>query len=217
MNDPRSWDVYLVTDRSFSRDRSTIEIVRSAVEGGVSAVQLREKHLETRDLYHEGRTIRDFLRHSRVPLIVNDRIDMALALDAEGVHVGQSDMPIGIARKILGPGRLIGLSIESLEQMDEEAVANADYLAISPVFTTGTKTDTAKPWGLDGLARARALTDKPLVAIGSIGIDNAREVVAHGADCIAVVTAVTMADDPAAAVAALVKEVQAGKRDRHGC
>ena len=214
MNDPGSWEVYLVTDRAFSRGRSTLEIVQAAAKGGVSAVQLREKDLETRAFYEEGLKIRDILRSSRVPLIINDRIDLALALDAEGVHLGQEDMPIKIARKILGPDRIIGISVNTADQIDEESLFMANYLAISPVFFTSTKSDITEPWGLEGVRKARAMTDLPLVAIGSIKKENTAEVVAAGADCVAVVTAIVSADDPEQATRELLLEVRAGKRVR---
>jgi thiamine-phosphate pyrophosphorylase len=215
MIDVSSWSVYLVTDRSFSRGRSTRDIVEAAVNGGISAVQLREKNLEARDFYEEGLTIRELLRSHGVPLIINDRLDIALALDADGVHLGQRDMPIEVARKILGPNHIIGLSVGTFEHMADEAVRHADYLGISPVFFTTTKPDEPRQWGIEGLRQARATTDLPLVAIGSIKQDNAREVVIAGADCVAVVTAIVSADDPGNATAALVKEVQDGKRSRY--
>lgn len=214
MINPGSWEVYLVTNRAFSRGRSTLEIVRAASKGGVSAVQLREKDLDTRAFYEEGLKIRDILRSSRVPLIINDRIDLALALDAEGVHLGQEDMPIKIARKILGPDRIIGISVNTPGQIDEESVSIANYLAISPVFFTSTKSDITEPWGLEGVRKARAMTDLPLVAIGSIKKENIAEVVAAGADCVAVVTAIVSADDPEKATRELLREVRAGKRGR---
>ncbi len=214
MTHPSAWDVYLVTDRSFSKERSTLEIVMAAVEGGISVVQLREKDLEARDFYEEGMKIRDFLRTCRVPLIVNDRLDIALALEADGVHLGQKDLPVKVARSILGPERIIGVSVEKPADIDEHAVMYADYLAISPVFATGTKTDTGSPWGLAGLSRARCLTELPLVAIGSMKVENAREVVIAGADCVAVVTAIVSADDPAEATRRLVVQVRSGKAAR---
>lgn len=199
MTDPSQWDVYLVTDRSLSRGRPTREIVEAAVMGGVSVVQLREKHLETRDFYQEGLAICDLLKSRNVPLIINDRIDIALALDADGVHLGKLDMPAAIARKILGPEKLIGLSLNTIDDIDDPETAYADYLAVSPVFLTQTKIDTAPAWGLEGLSTARTRTDKPLVAIGGISVENAESIVAAGADCIAVVSAIVSADDPAAA------------------
>jgi thiamine-phosphate pyrophosphorylase len=216
MIDVSAWDVYLVTDRSFSRGRSTRDIVETACKGGISAVQLREKNLDTRDFYNEGHRIREYLRSQGIALIINDRIDIALALDADGAHLGQSDMPIEIARRILGPNRIIGLSVGAPEQITEQAVRYADYLGISPVFFTSTKADEPRQWGIEGLKRARAMTDLPLVAIGSIKQDNARDVVIAGADCVAVVTAIVSADDPVSATADLVSEVREGKRVRRG-
>jgi thiamine-phosphate pyrophosphorylase len=214
MSDPASWEVYLVTDRAFSRGRSTLEIVDAAVKGGVSAVQLREKDLETRAFYEEGLRIRGLLRSSGVPLIINDRIDLALALDADGIHLGQEDMPLRIARKILGPDRIIGVSVNTLEQIDEETESMANYVAISPVFFTSTKSDITEPWGLEGVRKARAMTRLPLVAIGSIKAENTREAVAAGADCVAVVTAIVSAEDPEQATKELLEQVRAGKKER---
>jgi thiamine-phosphate pyrophosphorylase len=211
MKPPLPWDVYLVTDRAFSKGRSTLEIVRSAVRGGVSVVQLREKDLSTRRFFEEGARLADFLRAAGVPLIINDRIDLALALKADGVHLGRDDMPLKVAREILGPDPIIGLSVNHPSHIDEEAVSLADYLAISPVFFTSTKNDITQPWGLEGLREARSLTDLPLVAIGGVNLTNAREVTAAGADCVAVVTAIVSADDPAEAARRLLEEVRAGK------
>jgi thiamine-phosphate pyrophosphorylase len=214
MMDPAAWEVYLVTDRAFSRGRTTREIVESAVQGGVSVVQLREKDLTTRAFYEEGLQIRDFLRTHKVPLIINDRIDVALALDAEGVHLGQDDMPAAVARRILGPDRIIGISVNRPEDIGDAVAAEADYVAVSPVFFTATKDDITKPWGLEGVRLARSLTDLPVVAIGSIKLENTRDVAAAGADCVAVVTAIVAADDPAHATQELLREVKAGKAAR---
>jgi thiamine-phosphate pyrophosphorylase len=214
MIDVSAWDVYLVTDRGFSKGRSTMAIVEAAVSGGVSAVQLREKTLETRDFYDEGRKIREYLRSKGVPLIINDRIDIALALDADGVHVGQSDMAIDIARRLLGPDRIIGLSVGIPEHIDERALTYADYLGISPVFFTSTKPDEPREWEIEGVTRVRGMTSLPLVAIGSVKRSNAREVIIAGADCVAVVTAIVSENDPALATAALVAEVRSGKQAR---
>lgn len=216
MTDPSTWDVYLVTDRVSSRGRSTRDIVEAAVRGGVSVVQLREKDLDTREFLEEGRRIREFLKYSGVPLIINDRIDIALALDADGVHLGRSDMPADIARKLLGPDRIIGLSVEEPEHITETEVAFVDYLGISPVFLTPTKTDLEKAWGIEGLRKARAMTGLPLIAIGSVKQENARHVIEAGADCVAVVTAITAADDPEQATRRLLEEVRSGKQVSRG-
>jgi thiamine-phosphate pyrophosphorylase len=208
------WDVYLVTDRSLSRGRSLLSIVQQAVEGGVSVVQLREKTLTTRDFYEQGLKLRDFLRSCNVPLIVNDRIDLALALDADGVHLGRDDMPPEIARQILGPDRIIGLSVNEPAHLKDGSERFADYLAISPVFFTPTKEDITTPWELVGLRKARTMTDLPLIAIGGIKLDNARDVAANGADCVAVVSEIMAADNPKAVAKALAEAVRAGKTQR---
>jgi thiamine-phosphate pyrophosphorylase len=214
MRGPSHWDVYLVTDRVLSMGRSTRTVVEAAVRGGVSVVQLREKELETRQFYEECLKIRDLLRSSHVPLIINDRIDIALAVDAEGAHVGQDDMPVEVARKLLGPAKIIGLSVTKPEEINEEAEKYADYLAISPVFFTSTKENIATPWGLEGIKRARSMTDLPLVAIGSIKHDNARDVISAGAHSVAVVSGIVSADDPEAATRQLVEQVRAAKTRR---
>jgi len=214
MIDPRSWDVYLVTDRALSRGRSTLDVVSAAIAAGVSVVQLREKGLSTRAFYEEGLKIREVLRAAGVPLIVNDRIDIALALDADGVHLGLSDMPADAARQILGPEKIIGLSVEQPHHITDPLVANADYLGVSPVFLTSTKEELVTAWEIDGLRRARSLTDLPLVAIGSIKKDNAAAVIEAGADCVAVVSAIVSADDPGIATEELLQEVRAAKRAR---
>ncbi len=214
MKSPSEWDLYLVTDRYFSKNRSTVEIVEKSVQGGVSVVQLREKDLCTRDFYEEGHQIKDFLKRSGIPLIINDRIDIALALDADGVHLGQKDMPLAQARKILGPDRIIGLSVECLADINREAETYADYLALSPVFHTATKTDISAPWGLEGIRKARAATAMPLIAIGSIKLSNAGSVIEAGADCIAVVTAIVSAEDPEEEAGNLTRAVRIAKNRR---
>lgn len=214
MKPPPTWDVYLVTDRIFSRGRTNREVIEAAIRGGVSVVQLREKTLSTRAFVQQGLAIREMVAAHGIALIINDRIDVALAIDADGVHVGQDDMPLALVRRILGPNKIVGLSVNALDQIDDEADALADYLAISPVFFTSTKEDISKPWGLDGIRKARELTGLPLVGIGGISLSNAREVVAAGIDCVAVVTAITSADDPETATRELVAQVAAGKRGR---
>ena len=214
MRETSLWDVYLVTDRGLSRGRSTLEIVEAAVNGGASVVQLREKKLETREFYEEGMKIIDFLRSRGVPLIINDRLDIALALDAEGVHLGRNDMPLSVARKILGPDKIIGISINTPDHINEEGARLADYLAVSPVFFTGTKEDITTPWELEGIKLARSLTDLPLVGIGGINRENAADVVIAGIDCVAVVSAIVSADNTEEAARDLKDRVQSAKRTR---
>jgi thiamine-phosphate pyrophosphorylase len=195
--------LYLVTDRGLSRGRSTVDIVRAAVAGGVTCVQLREKSCGTREFVDEARAVRALLAGTGVPLIVNDRIDVALAVGADGVHLGQTDMRIADARRLTGPGMLIGISAECLEDAVRAQAEGADYIGVSPVFSTPTKTDTAPPLGLDGIAAIRAAVSLPLVGIGGIGPANAAAVIRAGCDGIAVVSAIVSAADPRKAAAEL--------------
>ena len=195
--------IYLVTDRGLCRGGSLLNVVRKAVQGGVSCVQLREKDLPTRAFVEEALAVRNILAPHRVPLMINDRIDVAMACGADGVHIGQEDMPYETARRLLGPKAIIGLSVETWADVEASRDLNVDYLGVSPVFATPTKTDTKEPWGLEGLRKIRAFSRHPLVAIGGINEANAREVTEAGADCLAVVSAVCSADDPAGAAARL--------------
>ncbi|GAB1409836.1 thiamine phosphate synthase [Desulfovibrionales bacterium] len=195
--------LYLVTDRTLSQGRSTADIVAAAVAGGVTCVQVREKNISTREFLDEARSVQHILRGRGIPLIVNDRVDVALAIGAEGVHLGQSDMPVPEARKLLGSKALIGISVESLDDALRAEAQGADYLGISPVFGTLTKTDTAPPLGLDGIARIRAHVSIPLVGIGGIHMGNAAQVLRAGCQGIAVVAAIVAALDPQGAAAEL--------------
>jgi thiamine-phosphate pyrophosphorylase len=209
------YSLYLVTDRDLSRGRATLEIVRAAVTGGVSCVQLREKNCSTAEFIREALEIRDFLRSRGIPLIINDRLDVALAVAADGVHLGQTDMPYQMARDIAGADFLIGISAESLEDAIEAAGQGADYLGVSPIYETPTKTDTAPALGLSGLRAIRKAVDIPLVGIGGLKRDNAASVIAGGADGVAVVSAIVSADDPQSAARQLRDEIDRGKNHGH--
>jgi len=190
--------LYLVTDRALCGGRPLEEVVLRSVKGGARYVQIREKDQTTRDFIEEALRIKEILAPFRVPLIINDRVDVALAVGAEGVHVGQDDMPYAMAHSLMGPGAIVGLSVETWEDVEEAEGLDCDYLGVSPVFATPTKTDTKGAWGLDGLARIRAFSRHALVAIGGINPSNAAQVVEAGADCLAVVSAICSADDPEA-------------------
>jgi thiamine-phosphate pyrophosphorylase len=191
--------LYLVTDQASLRGRTLADVVLAAVTGGVRCVQLREKALATRDFVALALAVKDLLAPFDVPLIINDRLDVALACGAQGVHLGQSDMPVALARQLLPPEVFIGLSVENLADVARAAGQPVDYLGISPVYATPTKTDTARPWGLAGVRQVRALTRLPLVAIGGIHQGNAAAVLQAGADGLAVVSAICSAADPQAA------------------
>lgn len=199
--------LYLVTDRALSLGRDLEWVVGEAVKGGVSMVQLREKDMDTRGFIGLGSRLLRLLRPLGVPLIINDRVDVALAVDADGVHIGQSDMPYETARRLLGPDKIIGLSVENMDELRQAESLDVDYVAVSPVYSTATKTDTAAPFGLDGLREAVRLTRHPVVAIGGMNENTAPAVFAAGADGIAVVSAICSAPDPAAASARLLSSL----------
>ena len=191
--------IYLVTDHSLCTNRPLEDVVLQSVQGGVAYVQLREKDISTRLFVEEAKAIKKILELYSVPLIINDRVDVALACGAEGVHIGQEDMSYALARKLMGPKAIIGLSVEDWKDVEESESLDVDYIGVSPVFPTQTKTDTKGAWGLEGLVRIKAFSRHPLVAIGGINESNAADVIAAGADCIAVVSAICAAPDPAVA------------------
>jgi thiamine-phosphate pyrophosphorylase len=191
-----NYSLYLVTDRGLARGRSTLDIVKAAVSGGVTCVQLREKDCSTLEFIEQALAIKNFLQAREVPLIINDRLDVALAVAADGVHLGQSDMPLEMAQKIAGPSMLVGISAESVQDAVAAEEGGADYLGVSPIYATPTKTDTAPPLELEGLREIRKRVKIPLVAIGGLNKSNTAEVIRNGADGVAVVSAIIAADDP---------------------
>ena len=195
--------LYLVTDRDLSLGRSLEEVVREAVAGGVTMVQLREKDAATGEFIELGRRLKAVLKPLGIPLIINDRVDVALAVDADGVHIGQSDMSYADARRLLGPDKIIGLSVENFEDLEEANILDVDYIGISPVYGTPTKTDTAEPFGLEGLRKAVQMSAHPTVAIGGMNASTVGAVMAAGTDGVAVVSAICSAPSPRAAAAEL--------------
>ena len=195
--------LYLVTDRPLSGGRDMAWIVREAAAGGVTMVQLREKECATAEFVALARELKATLQPLGIPLIINDRIDVALAVDADGVHIGQSDMPYETARALLGKEKIIGLSVET---MDEVLAANAldvDYIGISPVYATPTKTDTLTPFGLEGIEQVMQHSRHRCVAIGGMNRNTVGEVIARGVEGVAVVSAIVSAESPRAASAEL--------------
>lgn len=188
--------LYLVTDRGLCGSRSLEDVVHKALVGGAACIQLREKDVSTRFFVEEVRTMKALTTKFRVPLIINDRADVALAGDADGIHIGQDDMPYADARRLMGSKAIIGLSVETWNDVVEAEAFDIDYLGVSPVFETPTKTDTKGSWGFAGLARIKAYSRHPLVAIGGMNASNAEEAVMAGADGIAVVSAICTAPDP---------------------
>ena len=206
------YKLYLVTEESLCLGRDLCDGVMQAVEGGVTMVQLREKNTDTRTFVDRARRLKRLLAHCHVPLIINDRIDVALAVRADGVHIGQSDMAYADVIRIIPSSMLVGLSVENMQQAMEAANLHVDYLGVSPVLATSTKTNfQEKPWGLEGLQKLRSVTSNNLVAIGGINLSNVADVIKAGADGIAVVSAICSAPDPKNAASELIKKVQQGK------
>ena len=191
--------VYLVTDEALCVHHDLLDIVQMAVRAGVTCVQLREKHLSTGAFVAKARALKELLNRYApdVPLMINDRVDVALAAQADGVHVGQEDMPLADVRALM-PNGLIGLSVHSAQTMQAALAQRSllDYVGLGPIYPTATKSDAAAPVGLDGLAQIRAMSSVPIVAIGGIGVDNAQAVMQQGADGIAVVSAICSAERP---------------------
>ncbi|PKU24699.1 thiamine phosphate synthase [Telmatospirillum siberiense] len=209
---PERLRLYLVTDDGLTVGRPLADIVLAAVAGGVTIVQLREKRATTRHFVEQARALKAALSASGVPLIINDRIDIALAVGADGVHLGDDDMPASEARRILGKRAIIGISLGGVPENAADAIAQADYVAASPVFATGTKPDAGPALGLDGVRALRRAVPRPLVAIGGINQGNARQIVEAGAHGIAVVSAIMAAADPEAAAARLKDAVEGALR-----
>lgn len=189
------YSIYLVTDRSILQGRDLITEVKNAVRGGVTLVQLREKDCSSREFFTLASTLKGELDRLGVPLIINDRLDIALAVDAAGLHVGQNDLPIQIARRILGPNKIIGLSVNTLEEAREGVAKGADYLGVGPVYFTATKKDIDSPTGAAMLKEFCNQINIPMVAIGGINLDNIAEVKQSGIDGVAVVSAILGAEN----------------------
>ena len=193
------WQLYLVTDGPLSKGRPVEQIVEQALAGGVTCIQLREKDISTRDFIALTTRILPLTRAAGVPCLINDRVDVALATDADGVHLGQQDMPYPMARQLLGPEKIIGLSVETIDQAREAQSLDVDYLGVSPIYCTPTKEELQTQFGIEGLREVRALSRHPLVAIGGLNAQTIPDVVHVGADGIAVVSAICSAEDPTAA------------------
>lgn len=201
---PAMWRLYVITDERVGRGRSHLQIAEGAIRGGADAIQLRDKEASGGRLFGVALGLRRLTRETKIPFIVNDRLDVALAVDADGVHVGQDDLPASVARRILGPGKILGVSAETVEEALAAQKDGADYLGVGPVFEArGTKADAGAPLGLELIARIRKGCSLPIVAIGGINAENARSVREAGADAVAVISAIASADDIARAASHL--------------
>lgn len=202
--------VYVVTDGRLGAKRDHTAIAAAAVSGGAAFVQLRESGLPDKNLLEIAQQIRNLTLGTNTLFIINNRLDIAIACNADGVHVGQSDIPAEVARTLLGPDKLIGVSTGSVEEAIKAEADGADYVAIGPVFATPTKLDAGSAVGLEAVTRVRSAVKSPVVAIGGISAENIRLIAQAGADSAAVVSAVTGAADMVEAVKVLSEEFWSG-------
>jgi len=204
--------VYLITDPGMCAARGLVETVLAAVRGGATIVQLRDKGASDSELIAQGRRLKQALAGSGVPLIVNDRVEVAAAIGADGVHVGQSDAAAHLARAVLGPDAYVGLSIQTSDHARAVHPAVVDHVGVGPVFATATKPDHAEPLGLQGLASICALSPVPVVAIGGLALEHVAGVLGAGAEGMALVSALCAAEDPEAAARGFATAIAANRR-----
>ena len=188
------YTLYLCTDRELMSTETLEEAVEKAIKGGCTVVQLREKHCSSREFYQAAMNIREITRKYQVPLIINDRVDIALAIDADGVHVGQSDLPASVVRSIIGEDKIVGVSAAKVSEAEQAVKDGADYLGVGAMFPTDTKTD-ARPVTMEELRAIRSAADVPIVFIGGINQKTVHHFKDTGIDGLAVVSAVIAAED----------------------
>jgi thiamine-phosphate pyrophosphorylase len=206
--------LYLVTDQALCGSRGLVATVEAALRGGVTALQYRAKAIEMREAIAEASALAELARTAGIPFIINDRLDLALAVDADGLHVGQSDMPPALARRFLAPGKILGLSVTTEAELSTIDSSIIDYVGLGPVFATTTKSDAAPALGLDLFGRLRQAIDLPVVAIGGIDRQRTADLIAAGADGIAVVSAICAAADPTAAARDLQQLITQARQQR---
>lgn len=199
------YKLYLVTDERACLGRDFFWVLEEAIKGGVDLVQLREKDLPLALFVDKAKRCMEICNRHGVPLIINDVAEVAERTMAQGIHIGQYDISIEAVKRQLGKDFPVGLSLDKKEDLYAAGAQDAWYYGVSPIFTTPTKSDTLGEWGLEGLAWLRNMTKKPLVAIGNITLENAGQVIAHGADCLAVVSAICSSPHPGKAAESFVK------------
>ncbi|MCK4648566.1 thiamine phosphate synthase [bacterium] len=204
--------LYVIIDRRMIKGRSPIQVAREAIAGGASAIQLREKELESGDLCHLASSLKKAARKKKALFIVNDRVDIAKACDADGVHLGNKDLPINIARKLLGKKKIIGVTVRNLSQALRAQREGADYVSLGPIFFTKTKKDLPPPQGLKVITRIKGKIKIPLLAIGGINRNNVAQVMRAGADGAAVASAVVRAKNVRKSTKELLRQIKKAKR-----
>ena len=191
----RDFRLYVITGEKFHPGRNYVEVMEEAIRGGADCIQLREKNKTKKELLEMARRLRELTDRYAVPFIVNDHVDIALAVNADGVHLGQDDLPLEEARRILGPDKMIGISTHKLEEALAAERTGADYIGVGPVFPTDTKEDVVDPVGIQYVDEVVRNISIPFVAIGGIKLHNVDEVLQAGAQRICIVSAVVGADD----------------------
>ena len=199
--------LYIILDPSINPTRPLVEVLRTAAEAGTGLFQYRNKKASMKDAYVEALALRQTAATAGVLFIVNDRCDLALAIDADGVHLGQGDLPLDLARKVLGPEKLIGISTHNPDQVQEATAGKPDYLGFGPIFTPGSKQDHDPLVGLEGLRAMRSRTSLPVFAIGGIHIDQVNDVMRAGADGVAAISAILKASDISYAVKSFLAQM----------
>lgn len=204
---PFDLSVYVITDTHLSRERSVEDVVAGAIAGGATCIQLRDKELSTRELYNKAIILRELTQRHGITFIVNDRLDIAMAVEADGVHFGQDDLPAAIGRRILPPQMILGVTARNLPQALQYQRDGATYLGVGAVFGTETKKNTGNPIGLHGLAEIARGVKIPVVGIGGIDAQRAGAVIKAGARGVAVVSAIVAAADVVAATLEIARAV----------
>jgi len=203
----RDWKLCFVADAEAAAGKDILQLIAQAVEGGVTIVQLRGKKWTSREFLEVGMKAVRLLKPKKIPLIINDEVHIALACEASGVHLGQGDMPLRFARELMGKERIIGISVSSADEALAAEKGGSDYIGVGPVFATLSKKDIGSPLGLAGLREIRQKVKIPILAIGGISVDNVADVIASGADGVAVISAITAATDPKKAATEIIESI----------
>jgi len=198
--------LYFVTDSKLSK-QGILQDVQQVIAAGCGIVQYREKEKETGEMVAEAKQIAVLCKEKKVLFLINDRIDIALAVDADGVHLGQQDMPCAIARKLLGNKKIIGLTVHSVEEAAQAQNQGVGYVSVSPIFQTTTKPDAGKPVGIELIKEIKSAVKVPVVAIGGINEQNLRQVLEAGADAVAIISAIVCAGNAAEAARRIIKKI----------
>jgi len=203
------WSLYVIIDRRAAGERPLTEVAAAAIAGGATVIQLRDKVADTHDMIATAQALHKLTQRAGIPLIINDRVDVALAVDAEGVHVGPEDMPLPLARRLMRPERIVGFSAGTVAEARQAEREGADYLGTGDVYGTGNKPDAGVPIGVEGLAEITNMVSIPVVGVGGITLDNTPAVIKAGAAGVAVISAVAGAEDPEQVARALRKAINA--------